>query len=200
MKPKTDKTEQILEGSLRLFSQKGFFATTMPDIAKFLKMSPGNIYNYFASKEELAKAVITYSSRILGEEVRKINDMSADSEEKIWRIVAIYFSMVKDRPEHIDYFLKVYLANKEIFSSSMRELLYESVFIKELRIMFEEGVLKRELRNQDFFSVLGILVGTLAGVSFMYTEKLLEEDIMYYTKSISQNIYEALRVKEQGTL
>jgi len=200
MKPKTDKTEQILEGSLRLFSQKGFFATTMPDIAKFLKMSPSNIYNYFASKEELAKAVITYSSRILGEEVRKINDMSADSEEKIWRIVAIYFSMVKDRPEHIDYFLKVYLANKEIFSSSMRELLYESVFIKELRIMFEEGVLKRELRNQDFFSVLGILVGTLAGVSFMYTEKLLEEDIMYYTKSISQNIYEALRVKEQGTL
>jgi len=200
MKPKTDKTEQILEGSLRLFSQKGFFATTMPDIAKFLKMSPGNIYNYFASKEELAKAVITYSSRILGEEVRKINDMSADSEEKIWRIVAIYFSMVKDRPEHIDYFLKVYLANKEIFSSSMRELLYESVFIKELRIMFEEGVLKRELRNQDFFSVLGILVGTLAGVSFMYTENLLEEDIMYYTKSISQNIYEALRVKEQGTL
>ncbi len=200
MKPKADKTEQILEGSLRLFSQKGFFATTMPDIARFLSMSPGNIYNYFASKEELAKAVITYSSKILGEEVRKINEMSVDSEEKIWRIVAIYFSMVKDRPEHIDYFLKVYLANKEIFSSSMKELLYESVFIQELRTMFEEGVLKRELRNQDFFSVLGILVGTMAGVVFMYTEKLLEEDIMYYTKSISQNIYEALRVKEQGTL
>ncbi|MBN2963354.1 TetR/AcrR family transcriptional regulator [Sulfurospirillum sp. T05] len=195
MKPKADKTEQILEGSLRLFSQKGFFATTMPDIARFLSMSPGNIYNYFASKEELAKAVITYSSKILGEEVRKINEMSVDSEEKIWRIVAIYFSMVKDRPEHIDYFLKVYLANKEIFSSSMKELLYESVFIQELRTMFEEGVLKRELRNQDFFSVLGILVGTMAGVAFMFSEDLLENDIMHYTKSISENIYEALRLK-----
>ena len=85
MNPKADKTEQILEGSLRLFSQKGFFATTMPDIARFLKMSPGNIYNYFASKEELAKAVITYSSKILGEEVRKINEMSVDSgEQKFW--------------------------------------------------------------------------------------------------------------------
>lgn len=195
MKPKADKTEQILEGSLRLFSQKGFFATTMPDIARFLSMSPGNIYNYFASKEELAKAVITYSSKILGEEVRKINEMSVDSEEKIWRIVAIYFSMVKDRPEHIDYFLKVYLANKEIFSSSMKELLYESVFIQELRTMFEEGVLKRELRNQDFFSVLGILAGTMAGVAFMFSEDLLENDIMHYTKSISENIYEALRLK-----
>jgi len=195
VKPKADKTEQILEGSLRLFSQKGFFATTMPDIARFLSMSPGNIYNYFASKEELAKAVITYSSKILGEEVRKINEMSVDSEEKIWRIVAIYFSMVKDRPEHIDYFLKVYLANKEIFSSSMKELLYESVFIQELRTMFEEGVLKRELRNQDFFSVLGILVGTMAGVAFMFSEDLLENDIMHYTKSISENIYEALRLK-----
>lgn len=167
----------------------------MPDIARFLKMSPGNIYNYFTSKEELAKAVITYSSRILGEEVRKINEMSVDSEEKIWRIVAIYFSMVKSRPEHIDYFLKVYLANKEIFSSSMKELLYESVFIQELRTMFEEGVLKRELRNQDFFSVLGILVGTMAGVAFMFSEDLLENDIMHYTKSISENIYEALRLK-----
>jgi AcrR family transcriptional regulator len=195
VKPKADKTEQILEGSLRLFSQKGFFATTMPDIARFLSMSPGNIYNYFASKEELAKAVITYSSKILGEEVRKINEMSVDSEEKIWRIVAIYFSMVKDRPEHIDYFLKVYLANKEIFSSSMKELLYESVFIQELRTMFEEGVLKRELRNQDFFSVLGILAGTMAGVAFMFSEDLLENDIMHYTKSISENIYEALRLK-----
>jgi AcrR family transcriptional regulator len=196
VRQKTDKTIQILEGALKLFSQKGFFATTMPQIAKFLGMSPGNIYNYFSSKEELAKAVITHSSKILGDEIRKVNEMPISAEEKIWRIVAIYFSMVKDQPEHIDYFLKVYLANKEIFSSNMKVLLYESVFVQELRSMFEEGVLKRELRNQDFYSALGLMVGNLAGISFMYTEHLLEEDIMHYTKSVSENIYEALKVKQ----
>lgn len=196
MPSKRNRAENILEGALRLFSQKGFFATTMPDIAKFLGMSPGNIYNYFASKEDLAKAVIHYSSKALGDEVRKINEMSTTSEEKILRIVTIYFQMVKERPEHIDYFLKVYLANKEIFSSSMRELLYESSFIQELRIMYEEGVIKRELRNQDFYTVLGIMLGTVAGVAFMYTENMLENDIGFYTQSIAKNIYEALRLKE----
>ena len=196
MPSKRNRAENILEGALRLFSQKGFFATTMPDIAKFLGMSPGNIYNYFASKEDLAKAVIHYSSKALGDEVRKINEMSTTSEEKILRIVTIYFQMVKERPEHIDYFLKVYLANKEIFSSSMRELLYESSFIQELRIMYEEGVIKRELRNQDFYTVLGIMLGTVAGVAFMYTENMLENDIGFYTQSIAKNIYEALRIKE----
>lgn len=195
MSSKRDKTENILEGALRLFSKKGFFATTMPDIAKFLGMSPGNIYNYFASKEELAKAVIRYSSNALGEEVKKINEMEASSEEKIFHIVTIYFQMVKERPEHIDYFLRVYLANKEIFSSNMKKLLFESSFIQQLRIMYEEGVLKRELRNQDFYTVLGIMLGTIAGVAFMYTEDMLENDISFYTKNIAKNIYEALRVK-----
>ena len=196
MQSKRDRAESILEGALHLFSKKGFFATTMPDIAKSLGMSPGNIYNYFASKEDLAKAVINYSSNALGDEVRKINEKTITSEEKIFHIVAIYFQMVKERPEHIDYFLKVYLANKEIFSSSMKSLLYESSFIQELRTMHEEGVLKRELRNQDFYTVLGIMLGTIAGVAFMYTEDLLENDINYYTQSIAENIYEALRVKE----
>lgn len=196
MSSKNDRAESILAGALRLFSKKGFFATTMPDIAKFLGMSPGNIYNYFASKEDLAKAVIHYSSKALGDEVRKINEMPITSEEKITHIVTIYFQMVKERPEHIDYFLKVYLANKEIFSSNMKAMLYESSFIQELRIMHEEGVIKRELRNQDFYTVLGIMLGTVAGVAFMYTEDLLENDISYYTQSIAENIYEALRVKE----
>jgi AcrR family transcriptional regulator len=48
---KAKKTELILETSLLLFSQKGFYATTIPDIAKAMDMSVGNFYNYFSSKE-----------------------------------------------------------------------------------------------------------------------------------------------------
>jgi len=44
------------ETMLELFSQNGFHKTTIPDIAKKLKMSVGNLYNYFSSK--LAKEII----------------------------------------------------------------------------------------------------------------------------------------------
>lgn len=66
MDKKIRKTEKILDAALLLFSTQGFYATTIPDIAKALGMSVGNIYNYFSSKEILAKEIIKYSSDILG--------------------------------------------------------------------------------------------------------------------------------------
>ena len=87
------------------------------------------------------------------------------------------------------------MANEEIFSSVQKELLFDSRLIKELHILFEDGVLRGELRNQDFFSVFGLMMGNLGGISFMYMQGLLENDISWYKPSVSENIYEALRVK-----
>lgn len=52
--------EQILEVSLRLFSEKGYEKTTMQDIVNALGMSKGAIYHHFKSKEELIDAVTTH--------------------------------------------------------------------------------------------------------------------------------------------
>ena len=64
MDKKSKKSETILDAALMLFSTNGFYATTIPDIAKAMGMSVGNIYNYFASKEVLAKE-ISYNCRAL---------------------------------------------------------------------------------------------------------------------------------------
>jgi len=77
------KSEKILDAALMLFSTQGFYATTIPDIAKAMGMSVGNIYNYFSSKELLAKEIIKYSSDILGAEIRKVNEEEGSSKEKI---------------------------------------------------------------------------------------------------------------------
>lgn len=87
-----------------LFSTQGFYATTIPDIAKAMGMSVGNIYNYFSSKEILAKEIIKYSSDILGNEIRKVNEENCDTKEKIRKIVAVYFEMASHKPQHINYF------------------------------------------------------------------------------------------------
>ena len=83
MDKKSKKSEKILDAALLLFSKNGFYATTIPDIARAMGMSVGNIYNYFSSKEKLAKEIIKYSSDILGEEIRKVNEQNLSSKEKI---------------------------------------------------------------------------------------------------------------------
>jgi len=193
MDKKTGKSEKILDAALMLFSTQGFYATTIPDIAKAMGMSVGNIYNYFSSKEMLAKEIIKYSSDILGAEIRRVNESEGNTKEKIRQIVALYFEMASSKPQHINYFLRVYLANKEVFKDGCEGMLCVSAFVTELMIFFEEGVACKELRNQDFFSAFGLFMGYLGGFVFLNGEGVLEKDLNSYVDDISLNIYNALK-------
>ncbi|MBN2239534.1 MAG: TetR/AcrR family transcriptional regulator [Dehalococcoidales bacterium] len=52
------REEQILDAALEVFSEKGFGAATIPDIAGKAGLAVGSIYNYFPNKRELFVAVI----------------------------------------------------------------------------------------------------------------------------------------------
>ena len=196
MTKKTKRTEEILETSLILFSKKGFYSTTMPDIAKEMNMSVGNFYNYFSSKESLARELIKYSSDNVGARLKEVNELNCSSKEKIKKIVTVYFDIATQKPQYLDYFLRVYLANKEIFKDGCEGMICVSAFVTEMMIFFEEGVRKGELRDQDFFSAFGLFMGYLGGFVFLYGEGILEKDLPSYIEDISYNIYQALKNNE----
>lgn len=188
------KRESIIQASLKLFSTQGFHRTTIPDIAKVLKMSVGNLYNYFASKDILAKEIIKYTSEALGAEIRIINNMNISTEEKVFKIVEVYFTMAKEKPEMIEYFLRVYLSNREVFNDGCEGMICVSGLITEIMIFFDEGVESGALRNQDFFSAFGLFMGYLGGMVFLKGEEVLPKPIEEYIEDISRNIYSALKV------
>jgi AcrR family transcriptional regulator len=51
------RREEILDAALVCFSRDGFHRTTMQDIVRESGLSPGAIYNYFKSKEEIVEAI-----------------------------------------------------------------------------------------------------------------------------------------------
>ncbi len=190
---KEQKRNNIIEASLKLFSKKGFYNTTIPDIAKILNMSVGNMYNYFASKEVLAKAVMRYTSDILGEKIKQINNKNINTFEKIKKIVAMYFEIAEKKPEIIEYFLRVYLSNRDVFKNGCEGMICVSAFVTEIMIFFEEGVRSGELRDQDFFSAFGLFMGYLGGMVFLKGENVLEKSLNDYIDDISENIFFALK-------
>ena len=188
------KRESILQTALQLFSTNGFHRTTIPDIAGALKMSVGNLYNYFSSKDMLAKEIIKYTSEVLGAEIKVINMMDIPTEEKIFKIVEVYFTMAKEKPEMIEYFLRVYLSNREVFNDGCEGMICVSGFITEIMIFFDDGVESGALRNQDFFSAFGLFMGYLGGMVFLKGENVLPKEIEFYIDDISRNIFNALKV------
>ena len=55
---KEARPEEILDAALELFSEKGFSATRMIDIAKKAGISKGTLYLYFENKEAVFRAVV----------------------------------------------------------------------------------------------------------------------------------------------
>jgi AcrR family transcriptional regulator len=182
------RRSQIITEALRLFATKGFYTTTIPDIARSLGMSAGNLYNYFKSKELLAQEIIRHISAHLGARIREVNESDLSSREKIRKIVEVYFETARKEPEMIDFFLRVYLSNREVFKEGCEGMICVSEFMTEIMVFFDDGVASGELKNQDFFSAFGLFMGYLGGMAFLNGERVLPKALQSYSGEIAENI------------
>ncbi len=190
---KEDKKLEIIRTACRLFAQKGYHNTTIPDIANALNMSVGNLYNYFESKEELAKEVMLTVSGWVAQRIRKINDMDLPMKEKIRLLVESFFEISREEPELIDYFLRVFLSNREVFKGGCEGFSCVGEVVTEVMVLLTEGVEKGELRNQDFFSAFVTVMGPMGGIVFLKGEGVLEKELEHYIDPIAENIWNALK-------
>lgn len=51
------RREQIIMAAISCFADKGFHKTTMQDICRAARLSPGAVYNYFESKDDIIQAI-----------------------------------------------------------------------------------------------------------------------------------------------
>lgn len=57
------RKQQILDAAQTCFSQRGFHQTTMQDICLLAELSPGAVYRYFDSKEDIIAAMVSERRR-----------------------------------------------------------------------------------------------------------------------------------------
>jgi len=151
------------------------------------------MYNYFSSKEELAKYAIKYSTNILADQLREINHMDVSSKEKIYLFTNMYLKNVKESPEVIEYFLRVYLSNREVFKQGCEGFLCVGEFVTEVMILLDEGAQNKEFREQEFFPAFSMIMGSLGGFAFLSGEAVLDKELLEYTDAIADNIFRALK-------
>ncbi len=84
------RKQEILDGALKVFAEKGYDKTTISDIAKELGISQGLCYRYYASKEEIYDAALDeYAELIMERNIERFDNLSGNSfAEKIRNIKA----------------------------------------------------------------------------------------------------------------
>ena len=74
------RTEAILSAATKLFVQKGVYGATIEEIATEAGLSAGAIYRYFASREDLLRAVIAQQM----EQDRALMEQALATTDSVW--------------------------------------------------------------------------------------------------------------------
>ncbi|MCP4757760.1 MAG: TetR/AcrR family transcriptional regulator [Proteobacteria bacterium] len=85
--------DRIIDETLKLFSLKGFFSTSIHDILKAADTSKGGFYNHFRSKEDLFFQVLHQARKIWRQKILEGLDRIEKPVEKVEKLLENY----KDR-------------------------------------------------------------------------------------------------------
>jgi AcrR family transcriptional regulator len=91
---RSERRAEILDGALALFAEHGYTETTVRMIAESIGMSQGLLYRYFASKEDLLRAIFEQSMRDVQASFAAADD-GTTADEKLERLIRSAFAIVR---------------------------------------------------------------------------------------------------------
>lgn len=102
------RKQEILEGAIRIFANKGYENTSISDIAKELNISQGLCYRYYPSKEAIFYAALDeYAQYIVNRNIADYDFNTANLKEQIHKLsghVVNYIKLEKEHPEFYQLF------------------------------------------------------------------------------------------------
>ncbi len=90
-----EKRERILQAAIRVFAEKGFYATRVSEIAKAAGVADGTIYLYFENKDDVLISIFEDRINKLLEILQGVVEGPEALEDKIRRIVELQLGLLR---------------------------------------------------------------------------------------------------------
>jgi TetR/AcrR family transcriptional regulator len=128
---------RILESAVRSFARRGFYGTSMDDIAEELKLTRGSLYYYFHDKEEILALCHLVALDAVNRALDSVRAERLPPDEAIRRLVAEHVRVMVDRFHGTALALEVdaldparraeVVALRDRFERGLREIIDEGV-------------------------------------------------------------------------
>lgn len=168
-----DRRELILATALELFTERGYFNTSVHDIKKQAEVSIGSIYHHFGNKEAIAKALFDALSDKMTEVMVSINQRHVTAHDRCRAVVAYLFELTEDDPAVMQYML--YAKHRE-FMPSEKPVCSSRPF-EMMKQMVVQGMEAGEIRMMDANIATTGLFGGPIRLIHLRLDKVLQEDL-----------------------
>ena len=140
----TPATEQVLGAALSLFTEQGYFNTSIPDIVKASSVSTGSIYHYFRDKEGIARSLYETLVERMESSFSEIEAAHATAHDRCRAAIALLFELTEQEAAGMRFMLfsrhKEFIPDQKPVCSSrpfvqMREMVAAGMEAGEVRTM-----------------------------------------------------------------
>ena len=167
---KAETQDEILLAALKLFAEKGYFNTSLTDIAEAAGIkNTSAIYQHFKNKQMIASQLYTNIFDSLNISIDDIRRRNQKSSEQLRGIVDLFFKLTDDAPDVIQFLLILKLNE---FLPEEKPVQETAPFVKIIKII-QAGIKAGEIRdinpvlvNAYFFGIINntlrlVLTGAL---------------------------------------
>jgi AcrR family transcriptional regulator len=91
-----ERRREIIEAARRCFLQNGFHQTTTDEICREASITPGGLYHYFGSKEEIISAVIEDAARNTVDNLNSTAEASGDLRSAVQALATQFIQWIRD--------------------------------------------------------------------------------------------------------
>ncbi len=159
---------EILSAAEKVFAAKGFFPTTMSDIAREAEFGTGTLYKYFKSKEELYFTLIDDKVQEINRLVKTELSQKTSAVDRIKKVLALQFEFFEKNRD----FLRIYISERNRFEWTVKEDLGKGIhnkmiiYIHLLAEVMKHGVKEGEFKSMNPLDLAHALVGVVNSFVF----------------------------------
>lgn len=153
--------DEILSAAEKVFAAKGFFPTTMSDIAREAEFGTGTLYNYFKSKEELYFTLIEEKVEKINHLVKAELSLKISAVERIKKGLTLQLEFIEQNRD----FFRIYISERSRFEWTVKDDLGKAVhekmvtYIHALAEVMKQGTKEGEFRTLDPVDMAHALLG-----------------------------------------
>jgi AcrR family transcriptional regulator len=88
--------DDILEAAAQIFSEKGFHAASMQDIAEAVRLQKASLYHHVSSKQEILLAILDQTLDLLIERMNAVLAMDLPPDQKLRQAMLCYLQILTE--------------------------------------------------------------------------------------------------------
>ncbi len=88
--------DEILEAAAQIFSEKGYHAASMQDIALAVDLQKASLYHHFSSKQEILLAILDRALDMLIANMQEVLKLPCSPDVKLRQAMLVYMQTVLD--------------------------------------------------------------------------------------------------------